>query len=235
MRVTVHQPEHIPWPGFFHKIARADVFVVLDNVQFRKNYFQNRNKIRTPDGWAWITVPVHHSLHTLLQDVQISADERWKKKWLDSLYHAYCKAPYFDEYFPGLKNIINEPISSLSALNLSLIRELCRLLGIKTRFVLASGLGASGQGSELILSLCKKVNAKVYLSGVSGKDYLKLDDFSSAGIQVEFQEFHHPIYRQMHLPFMPCMSIVDLLFNYGKESLQIINGVGIPVMEELFL
>lgn len=235
MRVTIHQPEHFPWLGFFHKIAQVDSFIILDNVQFRKNYFQNRNKIRTSDGWAWFTVPVNRSLDTLIKDVFINKDSRWKKKWCDSVYFNYSKAPHFEAYFRRIADIVDAASYNLYDLNIALIRLVCELTGVKTKFLFASELSAGGKGSSLILNLCKKVHADEYLSGISGKDYLQLEDFTKAGIKINFQEFHHPIYRQLHEPFIPCMSIIDLLFNYGEKSLDIINGKGISVMEEVFL
>ncbi len=235
MRITIHQPEHMPWLGFFHKINMADVYVVLDNVQFSKNYFQNRNKVRTPDGWTWVTVPVNHSIETLIRDVIIAADPRWKRKWQDTVNYTYKKAPFFDHYFERLHNLINESWRNLSDMNVALIRLLSEFLRIKTRFFHASELDVSGKGSDLLLAICKKVGAKYYLSGISGKEYLKLHDFETENIRVIFQDFHHPIYKQLHEPFIPCMSVIDLLFNHGERSLDIINGIGVPVMEEVFL
>ena len=246
MRVTIHQPEHIPWLGFFHKIIKADQIILLDNVQFRKNYYQNRNKIRTADGWTWITVPVKHDSETLIKDVTIASDKRWRKKWIDSIYFSYKKAKYFDNYSEGLIGIINDHSCNLTNLNTSLIKILCKFLKIEVDFVLASTLGVEGKGkgkgkdkgkdkgSDLILNICRKTDAKVYHSGISGKDYLKTEDFADNGIKVIFQEFHHPIYKQQYEPFVSCMSIIDLLFNHGDKSLNVINGIGVDVMEEVF-
>ncbi len=233
--MTIHQPEHIPWLGFFHKLNAADVYVVLDNVCFRKNYFQNRNKIKTARGWQWITVPVHHSLATLIKDISITSDSKWKKNWLGSVSLNYRKAPYFNNYYEEIERVINGASNNLSQLNISLLKLLCNFLGIDTEFMLASKLSVKGRGSELILNLCKEFKADTYLSGISGKDYLQKEQFQKSGIKIEFQEFHHPIYKQMQEPFMPCMSVIDLLFNYGNESLNIINGIDISVMDEVFL
>lgn len=235
MRVTIHQPEHMPWLGFFHKIAKVDKLVILDNVQFSKNYFQNRNKVRTPEGWTWLTVPVNRSIETLIKDVAIANDPRWKRKWLDTIYYNYKKAPNFDRYFEGLSNLINEGWGKLSDLNIALLSFLSAFLNIHTEFVLASELNVNGNGSELLLDICERTSADSYLSGISGKEYLDLKKFQNTDIEVIFQEFHHPIYKQMHEPFIPCMSVIDLLFNHGDKSLDIINGIGVPVMAEVFL
>ena len=235
MRVTVHQPEHIPWLGFFHKLNMADTYVILDNVQFRKNYFQNRNKIRTSEGWIWITVPVSRTLDTRIMDVTIVPEPRWKKKWLDSVSFSYKKAPYFDLYYKEIELTVNREFEKLSDLNISLIRTLCKFFGIKTELLLASSISPKGTSSDLILDICRKVAAKQYISGVSGKEYLMLDQFKEEGIDVTFQDFHHPIYKQVYEPFMPCMSAADLLFNHGDKSLDILNGRGVEVMKEIFL
>jgi hypothetical protein len=234
MLVTIHQPEHMPWLGFFHKIAQADILVILDSVQFSKNYFHNRNKVRTSSGWTWLTVPVNRTIETLIKDVAISADPRWKKKWQDTIFYNYKKAPFFDRYFESFRGLIDEEWKKLSDLNISFVYLLSDLLNIKTKFVKASGMDVTGKGSDRILALCRNLGAKRYLSGISGRDYLNLDDFRREGIRVEFQKFHHPIYRQLHEPFLPSMSVVDLLFNHGNKSLDIINGIGVPVLEEVF-
>ncbi len=235
MRITIHQPEHLPWLGLFHKIASVDTFVILDTVQFRKNYFQNRNKIRTKTGWSWITVPVSHSLHTPIRDVRIAESGIWAKKWWQAIWHAYAKAPFFDAYAVSFKKVIETKTKSLSELNSALIRAICQILGITSSIIPASSLDIDGSGSDLILQICKKLRAQEYLSGISGKEYLNLNDFSNNSIRVDFQEFHHPVYTQMHKPFLPCMSAIDLLFNHGDKSLDIIRGNGVPVMQEIFL
>jgi len=235
MRITIHQPEHLPWAGFFHKISDVDTVVILDSVQFRKNYFQNRNKIRSSDGWSWITVPVYRRLDTLIKDVTIVMNQYWQRKWIDSIYHAYKKATYFEEYFDRLAAEINKNEEKLSLLNFALIKIIGEWLGIKTDFIFSSQLDVKGKGNELILDICKSLNATTYLSGVSGKEYLSLDDFTRGDIRVEFQEFYHPIYSQLYEPFIPCMSIIDILFNYGKKSLEIVKGKGVPVMEHIFI
>lgn len=235
MIVTIHQPEHMPWLGFFHKISKADVFVILDNVQFRKNYFQNRNKIRTANGWSWITVPVSHDSGSLIRDVKIAQSARWEEKWWKSLYLSYTKSKYFNLYGEAIHAVINTPNPALSELNIALIDLMRGFLDIKNRIILASELDVCGCGSDLVLNICKKLKADEYLSGISGKEYLNAADFVKAGISLTYQEFHHPIYKQLYEPFLPCMSIIDLLFNRGPKSLDIINGIGVPVMEDLFL
>lgn len=236
MRVTIHQPEHLPWLGFFHKICMADVYVVLDNVQFRKNYFQNRNKIRTADGWSWLNVPVKYRFGESIKDILIdNTNERWKDKYWKSICLSYQKSPFFNDYSKAIKCILDQEWTQIHELNLSFISKFIELLGITVNIVQGSSLGVKGKASQLLLNICKEVKAGIYISGISGRDYLNMDDFENAGIEVIFQEFHHPVYRQTHGQFIPCMSVIDLLFNHGKKSRDIINGKDTPVMEEVFL
>lgn len=235
MIITIHQPEHMPWLGFFHKIYKSDLMVFLDVAQFRKNYFQNRNRVRTANGWSWITVPVHHKSHTLINDVSIVSDRRWKKKWWDTIYYSYIKADHFHGYSDQLYVVINQDWESLSDLNISLIKTISSFLGIELNYVKASDLGIVSKGNELLLSICQKLDAKIYLSGVSGKDYLDEQAFAKENIKVIYQKFHHPIYSQLFDPFEPCMSTIDLIFNHGAKSLDMIMGNDVPVMEKIFL
>jgi len=174
MIIAIHQPEHMPWLGFFDKISRADTFVVLNNVQFRKNYFQNRNRIRTVNGPVWITVPVKRTLETPINEVILANDIDWKRRWWNSVYLAYKRSRCFDNYAERIKKILDAGTDHLADLNISLIKSLCEFLGIKTNIMLASELGVNGKGSGLLLAICKKLGATSYLSGISGKEYLKM-------------------------------------------------------------
>ena len=230
--VTIHQPEHLPWLGFFQKISQADLFVFLDSVQFRKNYFQNRNKIRTANGWTWLSVPVKKNINTLIKDVEIDNNQNWRRKCWNSFFFAYNKAPFFREYSNILEKKYKQDWINLCELNIQLIKQFLGFLSLEPVILRSSEIDACGKGSDLILDICKKVNADTYVSGIFGKEYLKLSDFKEAGIEVIFQGFHHPIYKQLYEPFIPGMSIIDLLFNHGPDSLDIIRGRGVPVMDK---
>lgn len=238
MKLTIHQPEHLPWLGFFHKIAMSDIYVVLDNVQYRRRYFQNRNRIRTRCGERYVTTPVVKETRDdlLIKDVKIYRDDPgWKQKNIKSVMHAYSKAAYFKDYFEELRDIYLKDFDLLRDLNLELIRYLARSLGIKTRIIMASSLSVGGAKGDLILNICEALKAPEYISGISGKDYLNMEDFNKAGISVTYQEFHHPVYKQLYEPFLPRMSIIDLLFNHGNKSLGILNGFGVSVMDKVIL
>jgi len=235
MILSIHQPEHIPWLGFFHKMSHSEQFLILDTVPFSKNYYQNRNKIRTSNGSQWLTVPVHKNINTLIKDVTIANDPKWKKKWKDSIYFSYKKSKFFNQYSEVIIDSINNDWEYLSELNMDLILKISNILKIETKIIRASSLpDMNAQKSQLLLSYCKYLNTDIYFSGISGKEYLDLDFFSSNDIQVEFQTFYHPIYQQTYEPFIPCMSVLDLIFNHGEASIDIINGKGVSVMNKVF-
>lgn len=238
MRVTIHQPEHIPWLGFFHKVNLADVYVVLDNVQYRRRYFQNRNKIRTKDGWQWLVVPLvkEERDELLIKDAKLSIEARKRREDnLQTIYCNYSKANFFKEYWEEFKNIYGGDYIFLSDLNTALLKFFFAKLGIRARIIFASTLGLKESKGDLMLEICRKLGASLYVSGVSGRDYLDFQKFKDNAIEVAIQEFHHPIYRQIFEPFIPCLSVLDLLFNCGDRSLEIINGINTAVMEQVFL
>lgn len=238
MRITIHQPEHLPWLGFFHKVNMADKYVVLDNVQYRRRYFQNRNKIRTKNGWRWVIVPLEKESRDglLIKEAKIShANPDWREENLKTIYHSYCKSEYFKRYWDGFKAVYGQDYIFLIDLNINLIGYILENLGLKQEVVFASQLNVSSKKGDLIFDICNSLNATAYVSGISGKDYLDFQKFHDRGIKLIVQDFHHPLYRQLYEPFIPCMSIIDLLFNYGDKSLDVILGKGVEVLKEVFL
>jgi hypothetical protein len=239
MIVTVHQPEYLPWLGFFHKAQQADLLVLLDTVQYRKDYYQNRNRIRTRQGWTWLTVPVCKQPHaTLIRDVRIhNGDKKWKRKLWSLVSENYRRAPYFETYAPALHALHEQTWELLAPFNIPLIRLLLSLLGVDVKIVVSSGLDLPpvAGGTAVNLSICEALGASEYISGISGRDYLDEQAFREKNIRVLYQEFYHPIYRQLYEPFVPCLSVIDLLFNHGEKSLNIIRGEGVECMKELFV
>jgi len=226
MIVTIHQPEHMPWLGFLDKIASADLFVVLDTVQFRKNYFQNRNRIRTDGGSAWLTVPVRRPLLVPIAEVRIDFDDRRRRRYVNLLESSYRRAPYFEELWPAVHELLDVPGDLLVPLNLRIIRFLLEQLGIATPLVLASELGLPlvVGGTEVNHAIAVATGATAYLSGPSGRDYLDVRPFAESGIEVAFHDFHHPEYRQVHGDFLPAMSAIDLLFNEGPRCRDVLRA-----------
>ena len=238
MKITIHQPEHLPWLGLFDKVRQVDVFVLLDHVQYRKNYFQNRNKIRSTQGATWVTVPVltKGKSDQAICDVEINnfGSPRWKEKCLASISQHYQKAAFWQEHQPFFEDTYQKNWLLLSDLNIAFIEYLLKVLSIDVELIKSSDLKLQGQKSSLIAEICQQIDADVYLSGISGKEYLDLEQFENLGIEVLFQEFYHPIYKQLHEPFMPCMSAIDLVLNYGPESLKIIQGIGVETVDHVF-
>jgi len=230
MNVTIHQPEYMPWLGFFHKIKMADVYVVLDNVQYRHRYFQNRNKIKSSSGELWLNVPVLRKGKgfQLIKDVAIDNTEtRWMEKNNRRISINYKKAPYFTKYAKYFEYLHTREWRLLVDLNMDIIQNCLKFLHIETKVVRASELGIEEQGEQLILDICKALHADIYISGkvgIAAKGRTFETKFNEQGIEVIYQEFCHPRYKQLWGSFTPYLSIVDLLFNYGEKSLDVIKG-----------
>ena len=226
MRISIQQPEYFPWIGFFNKIINVDKTVFLDNVQFKKRYFENRNKIRSHSGWSWIKTPVL-TKGKFTQDicnVRIDNSQPWQNRLITTLRHNYQKSPYWQNNGEELCTMISAPYDRLVDFNLALIRFLIRKFRISCDYCLASSLKTKANGSDLILEICKKLVADEYLSGQDGRNYLNLSDFENHGISVTFQAFSHPEYIQKYAPFIPGMSSIDLFFNHGPTGINLING-----------
>lgn len=218
--ITIHQPEHLSYLGFWDKISRCDTLVLLDNVDYEKNYFQNRNKILTNDGEKYITVPVTFPYGKKIKDVRVSQNE-WpvqKRKIIETLRQSYSKAPFFDEYFGDIEFIYNQNMTSLFHFNLDLIVRMIEFLGIDITIKIASCMNVKGDKSSLLANICDKIGADKYISGKSGIDYL--DESLFTGIQVTYQDFKHPKYNQINSKeFVPYLSVIDGLFNVGGKQL----------------
>jgi len=226
MIVAIHQPNYIPWQGFFYKMIKCDIFVFLDNVQYSKNNIINRNKIKTHNGEMWLTVPVltKDSCRQLISDVKINNTFDWRRKHWNSIRQNYAKTSFFKEYSPYLNNIYSKQWDKLIDLNKTLIKFIADCLEIRKEFVDASSLNVSGKSTDLLVDICKKLDGDVYLSGESGKKYMDEEKFKEIGIKVEYTDFTQPEYNQLYGDFIPNLSVLDILFNCGKESRKILEG-----------
>ena len=230
MIVAIHQPQYMPWLGYFYKMDQADVFIHLDTVQFKKNEFQNRNRIKSTNGWHWLTVPVIYSdSKQLIKDVLINGTVRWQHKHQNSLVTSYGKSEYFQDIMSTIKWAFDFEGSwkNLATLNIEVISCLKDLLGITTKEVNASDMKAdTKQPDKRIVQLVKELGGDAYLSGPGGKNYMDLGIYEAEGIEVVFSNFNHPQYDQLFEGFQPHMSILDLLFNHGGNSLEMIRKGG---------
>jgi len=227
MILVAHQPEYLPYLGFFYKAAKADKFIFVDHVQFEKDNFQNRNRIRTgpgPDGWDWLTVPVKNRLAQKINEVEIDNSRYWAKKHWKNIYFSYHKAPFFDKYKDFFEQLYSRKWEKLSDLNETIICYLFKELDIQVPIYRSSDYNITGQKTDMIINLCKAMEANTHLSGQGGKHYADQEKFRMSGIDNQFSDFKHPIYSQQFEPFVPNMSVIDLLFNYGPESRKIILG-----------
>jgi hypothetical protein len=224
MILTAHQPVYLPWLGLFHKIALSERFCIFDIAQYQTKDFNNRNKIKTNTTPIWLSVPVESKDHfdKKLCDIKI-INNGWNRKHFKSIDLAYRKAPFYSDYIGKLESILAlTTYTYLVDLNLATLEFGLRSLGINVPIVTASSYDFQGNKSELVLDMCKKLGASEYIFGAQGRDYADVDSFSNCSIKPHFQEYKHPVYPQLHGPFEPYMSVIDLLFNVGPDSHEVL-------------
>lgn len=225
MIVSINQPAYLPWLGYFHRIAVSDVHVVLDHVQFEKNSFTNRNKIRTKEGWCWLTVPVQTAGRfgeLPISEIEIANEKKWAAKHWESVRINYAKAAHFGEHASFFEHLYSRPWMRLAELNREITSYLLGAFGIRTKLLFSSELNICGKKDELVLNICRELGATEYLSGPLGRNYLHEDRFLGAGIEVRYDDYRHPTYKQVYSGFEPYMGACDLLFNAGVASLEVI-------------
>jgi hypothetical protein len=225
MRISIMQPTYLPWLGYFELIDNCDLFVLFDDVQFAKKSWHQRNRIKTSNGELMLTVPVltKGKLDQLIKDAQINNELPWRKKHFASIDKSYIKARYYAEYIDGLKDIYDQEHESLLILNFKLIEFIKNSLGITTKIALSSEFDACGDRTEKIINICKACKADALYDAKGAEDILNLDLFKENDIEIMFQEYEHPQYQQIQGGFVSHMSTLDLLFNKGPDSLNIIR------------
>jgi WbqC-like protein len=226
MRLSFLQPSYLPWLGFFDQMNRADTFVFLDDVQFTRRDWRNRNKIRTREGWAWLTVPVLQKsrFQQTLKETRIDNSAPWLRKHKASIRAHYGQTPFFDCYFPALESVYNKQWDFLLDLCFETLQILQTALNIKTRVLKASEMDMGAVKGERILALCRKLDATHYLTGDAAMDYLAEEEFRQNGIVLEVQNYRHPVYKQRYPGFFPHLSVIDLLFNVGEKSRSVLTA-----------
>jgi hypothetical protein len=223
MILTAHQPCYLPWLGLFNKIELSDEFCFFDIVQYQRKDFNNRNKIISDKKPIWLNVPVNDSgrFNKNINEIKISGDI-WKKKQLKSIYLSYKKTKFFENYFDIFSKNLQKKYIFLVDLNFELTLFFLKSLDIKTKVVKASDFNFTGKKSDLVLDMCLKLKAKKYLFGIQGKKYADVEKFRENNIEVVFQDYKHPEYNQNSFIFYKNMSIIDLLFNEGPNSKNIL-------------
>jgi len=224
MIVSIHQPHFLPWMGYMNKVMNSDKFVWLDTVQFRKNYFQNRTRIKSTAGIPlWLTLPVHNHLGDLISDIRIS-ESAWKKKIISKVHANYSKAPYYSKYSDALYEVWDRCESDLlTDINLVTFMHLKKLLNIQANIILASELQIqSSDPTGRLAEICRKLGASAYIAGRGGKDYMNLAEFEKENVRIIWQDFvpGKVRYAQIGDGYVAGLSIIDCLFNVGQEAAQ---------------
>ena len=224
MKVTIHQPQYFPYPGFFHKLSISDVFIIMDDAQYDKR-FTNRNKIMATNGWIWLTVPINKD-HKFLPNsrVEINNDISWRDEHWKKIYHSYANTRYFKKYDVFFKSIYERKWQSLFELNLETLQKVIDILGIKVKIIKSSELNVTGTSTEKLVNLCKAVGADTYVSGIGGRNYMDENLFGKNKIKLEFQNYVAKQYLQrLSDSFIPDLSIIDMLVNVGPGCMQVIS------------
>lgn len=227
-RIVILQPGYVPWLGFFEQMYNCDTFVFLDDVQFTKNDWRNRNRIKTKDGIQWLTIPVLHKFGQQIKDTVIDNKAKWQKKHLQALKTWYGKSAFFKDYIVDIENIYSRNWTYLADVDIEITSWINKVLGISREITISSELSLQSDDRQLrLIEICKLLKGNLFYEGKSGKDYMDIEVFHSHGITVEFQDYNHPYYNQLwqrERGFISHLSIIDLLFNHGDDSLAILAG-----------
>ena len=230
-RVAIVQSSYIPWKGFFDLMRRVDELVLFDDVQFTRRDWRNRNRIKTPQGLKWLTIPVEAkgNYRRAIEDMRVS-DAAWSSRHWTTLRHAYARAPCFEAYAPRIEELYRTATQErLSEINHRFLVAVRDMLGIETAVTWSSDYGGSGRKSERLVSLCRAAGATEYLSGPSARAYLDEDLFAAAGIRVAWMSYEgYPEYEQLHPPFEHGVSVLDLIFHTGPHALDHMLPVALP-------
>jgi WbqC-like protein family len=224
--LAILQPGFLPWLGFFDQMIRSDVFVLYDDVQFDKHGWRNRNRIKTANGTAWLTVPMRHSGRQgqSIREAEIDNSRKWARKLVETVRQAYAGAPHREPYSLQFAQVLAEPGERLLDLDVRFINLISSWLDIRTQVVRSSDLGIEGSQSGRLIEICRHFGARRYLSGNAAKAYLDTELFDKACIEVVWQDYVHPRYRQLHGEFVPYLSALDLVLNMGPESPKVLRG-----------
>jgi len=229
MKCVILQPSYIPWRGYFHQIALADIFVFYDDVKYDKNGWRNRNKIKSPNGPLWLTIPVLskgiETNKTPINEIVIDRSKKWTTKHINAIKTNYSKAPYYSEYASGIFDYLDSNKELLTDITIDLTIHLAKQLGNnKTKFLRSSQIESiDGHKTDRLIQILKKLNVTEYISGPSAKDYIEDEKFIDAGITLKYMNYSYKDYPQLYPPFDPFVSIIDLLFMTGPDAMQFIT------------
>ncbi len=226
VKAVITQPTYLPWMGYFGMIDAADIFVFFDDVQFVSRSWQCRNKIKTFDGAMWLSVPAAKESGQKIHEVKINNKLRWQDQHWKSIKHHYTKTPHFKKYESFFKEVYAQEWKSLSELNIAIIKRMAEILKLNVKFVNASELNAEGAKTDRLISVLQKIGADEYIANPASKCYIEPEKFEKAGISLYWYEFEHPSYQQQFGKFRSHLSAIDLLFNCGDKSIDLIREGG---------
>jgi hypothetical protein len=227
--VTMHQPNYLPWIGLFSKVAQTECFVIMDTFQYTRHGVIHRNKIRTNVGSSYLTIPVGKEFAVAkIKDVTLPQDKTWREIHWQSIYHNYVKTDFFKYHADFFEKLYQQDFTYLWQINLEIIRYMLKSFDINVKILKASDLNIdmSLKHTDMIIAVLKSIGASTYLSGQSGRDYIELEKFSQNNLKCKFAKFTHPVYPQRYPGFEPNLSAIDLLFNVGPQSIQVIKESG---------
>jgi hypothetical protein len=229
-RVAAIQSSYIPWRGYFDVIGLVDEFILLDEVQYTKRDWRNRNRVKTAQGPLWLTIPVQVKgrYHQRIDEVRV-AESGWAERHWQTLRQAYAQAACFDAVAEQIAALYEQAaaLERLSDVNRMFLEEICPLLGIDTKLSWSTDYESQGEKTERLVSLCEQAGAEEYVSGPAARDYLDEGGFADSGIAVRWMDYEgYEEYPQVHPPFEPAVSIVDLLFNTGTDAPRYMKHAG---------
>lgn len=226
LSLSSHQPNFIPWAGYFYKIAISDIFVIADDVDYTRKSYINRNRIKTPAGTRWLTLPVVRApLGTPINNIEVYNSRESFDFILKLVSHNYSGSSYFKTFFPRFEEVLTGSGNKLSEINIGLIKLILKELNINTNILMTSKIpGLSDGKTDRIISICKSQNADTYISGFGGQGYQSPEKMKASNIECRVYDFIQPEYRQLWGDFEPGMSVIDLIFNCGPESADILMG-----------
>ena len=225
MKIGILQPSYLPWLGFFEQMIKCDIFVYLDDVQYTKNDWRNRNRIKTMDSFQWLTVPVSYKFGQKIREVTINNTYPWKRKQINALRTWYNKSRYYNDYIEDVRQILKREWTYIVDLDIEFIRWLNKKLNITTKTISSSEISTNSHDKQYrLIEICKVLDCDCFYEGESGRNYIDVELFKSQGIAVEFQRYQHPKYPQLWGEFVPYLSVIDLMFNNGPESLDYVIG-----------
>jgi hypothetical protein len=219
MKSAIIQSNYLPWKGYFDIIHDVDIFVFLEDVQYTKNDWRNRNIVKTSQGTAWITVPVLGGTHQMIYEAKIDNSRNWAEKHMKTIQSNYAAAPYYHSYCDEINSIYAVEALTISELNIVGIKTICKLLDLNTEFVNSIDLDVSGHKDDKLIEICQQIGAEEYLSGPAAKDYIDDSKFESADISLQYKDYSgYPEYPQLWGDFIHTISIIDLIFNCGEKA-----------------